>query len=96
MTATYESDIEPAKRTQALFIKYPSPMKAQLAVDHFHDAYLPEQAKPPENNKTSIFNIEDGWLGYQLNGKCLTIVFEAPDRKAAQIIMESVSCNAIK
>ena len=96
VTAPYESHIKPAMRTQVLFIKYPSPIKAQLAVNHFHDAYLSEQAKPPENNKTSIFNIEDGWLGYQLNGKCLTIVFEAPDRKTAQKIMEAVSCNAIK
>jgi hypothetical protein len=96
VTAPYESNIKPAMRAQALFIKYLSPMKAQLAVEHFHDAYLSEQAKPPENNKTSIFNIEDGWLGYQLNGKCLTIVFEAPDRKAAQKIVETVSCNAIK
>jgi uncharacterized protein DUF6599 len=96
VTAPYESDIKPAMRTQALFIKYSSPMKAQLAVDHFHETYLSEQTKPSENNKTSIFNIEDGWLGYQLNGKCLTIVFEAPDRKAAIKLMEAVSSNAIE
>jgi len=96
VTAPYESNIKPTMRTQVLFIKYPSPMKAQQAVDHFHDAYLSEQAKPPENNKTSIFNIEDGWLGYRLNGKFLTIVFEAPDRKAAHKIMEAVLYNAIE
>ncbi|MCP4368767.1 MAG: hypothetical protein GY797_11745 [Deltaproteobacteria bacterium] len=96
VTAQYENDIKPVIRTQALFIKYPSPIKAQQALEHFHDAYLSEQAKPSENSKTSIFNIKDGWLGYQLNGKCLTIVFGAPDRKAAKIIMEAVSCNTIK
>ena len=96
VTAPYEGDIKPATRIQTLLIKYPSPIKAQQAADHFHDAYLSEQAKSAENNRTSIFNIEDGWLGYQLNGKCLTIVFEAPDRNIAQKIMEAVSCNAIK
>jgi len=96
VTAPYENDIKTAIRTQALFIKYSSPIKAQQALDHFHDAYLSEQSKHPEKNKTSIFNIEDGWLGYQLNGKCLTIVFGAPDHKAAKKIIETVSCNSIE
>ncbi len=96
VTAPYENDIKPTMRTQALVIKYPSPMKAQQAENRFHDAYLPEQAKPSGNNKTSIFNIEDGWLGYRLNGNCLTIVFGAPDHKAAKRIMEAVTCNMIK
>jgi hypothetical protein len=96
VTAPYESVIKPGTRTQVLLIKYPSPMKALKSLDHFHDAYLSEQAKPPKNNKASIFKIEDGWLGYQINKKCLTIVFEAPDRKAAQKILEAVSGNEIK
>ncbi len=94
VTASYESAPKPAGRIQTLIIKYSSIVKAQQAVNHFHDAYLSEQTTPSENNKIFIFNIEDGWLGYQLNGKCLTIVFEAPDRKIAREIVETVSCNA--
>ena len=96
VTAPYETDTKPVMRAQALVIKYDSPVKAQKALDHFHDAYLTEQTKPDDNTKTSIFNIEDGWLGYQLNGKSLSIVFGAPDRKAAEKIIEAVSCNKIK
>ena len=95
VTAPYENSPKPAKKIQTLIIKYPSPINAKKAVNHFHDAYLSEHAKPSEHGRIFIVNIEDGWLGYQLSEKCLTIVFEAPDRKTAREIVETVSCNAI-
>lgn len=99
VTAPYEriTDSENSKRAQVLCVKYSTPEQAQQALEHFHDAYLPEHPKGFETDvtvtHTDVFNIEDGWLGYTLNGSCLTLVFECPKRESAQMIMEHISCN---
>lgn len=92
VTAPYEHLTDPSIRLQVLFVKYVAPEQARLSLDQFHDAYLPEHPKTYEPGvtakHTNVFNIEDGWVGYRLDGNCLAIVFEAPDRESAAMIME--------
>jgi hypothetical protein len=101
VTAAYEniSDAGSAKSVQLLFVKYVTPKKAQKALDDFHNAYLHEHQKGIDpgviEKYTNFFKIEDGWLGYTLNGAYLGFVFECPDRESAQMIINHISGNAV-
>ncbi len=101
LTAPYEniSNAGSAKSVQLLFIKYASAKKAKKALDQFHSAYLHEHqhGRDPRviENQMNFFNIEDGWLGYSLNGTYLSVVFECPDRASAQTIINHISRNAV-
>jgi len=85
------------KRSQLLFMAYPSPAKAGLALDHFHDTYLPEYRKDRSANSKmtnlGYFEIEDGWIGYRLDGRYLAVVFGCPDRESAKMFMAHISLN---
>ena len=90
------SNTADTKRSQFLLVKYEKPQRAQKALNHFHDAYLPEYKKDIMVDSTSkspyAFKLEDGWLAYQLIGKYIAIVFESPDQESAkQIIQENKS-----
>jgi len=95
VTAPYEhiSSSGDLKRCQFLLVKYANHERAEKALDHFHKAYLPEHKKelPADsgNSGPSVFKLEDGWLGYELVGKCVSIVFECHDRKSAGTIIEN-------
>jgi hypothetical protein len=101
VTAAYEniSDDGTSKSVQILIVKYATPKKAQKALNDFHNAYLREHQKgvgPGVSEKTTnFFKIEDGWLGYTLNGVYLGFVFECPDRESAQMIINHISRNAV-
>ena len=99
VTAPYEHVTDPSIRLQVLFVKYVAPEQAYQGLDQFHSAYLPEHPKTFTTGGTAkhanVFNIEDGWVGYTLDGKCLSIVFEAPDQESAVMIMEHISYHAI-
>jgi hypothetical protein len=88
-----------SKSVQLLFVKYASPKKAQKALDDFCNAYLHEHQKGIDpratENHTNFFDIEDGWLGYALNGAYLGVVFECPNRESAQMILNLISRNAL-
>lgn len=102
VTAPYESiaDTKAVKRVQFLFIEYPRPAQARQALDHFHNAYLSEYKKGfgagGIMKHSNYFNIEDGWLGYRLDGKYLAVVFGCPSRESARMFMEHISLNALK
>ena len=95
VTAPYEriSSSGDRKRSQFLLMKYENHERARKALDHFHDAYLPEHKKEftsdSDNNGSSLFKLEDGWLGYELIGKYVAIIFECPDQKSARTIIEN-------
>lgn len=96
VTAPYENVTETSRRIQFLFVKYATPGQAQQTLAHFHDAYLPEHPKGFDaggvtTKHANVFNIEDGWLGYTLDGTCLAVVFECPDRETAQLIIEQIN-----
>ena len=92
--ATYEhiSNSGDKKRSQFLLVQYENHERARKAHNHFHDAYLPEYKKEiradSAANSPSLFKLEDGWLAYKLLGKYIAIVFECPDRKSAEAIMQ--------
>jgi len=98
VTAPYTKTSETGhdKRIQFLLVKYENPERARNALDHFHDAFLPEHKKDikPDSaaKNPSVFEVEEGWLGYQLKGKFLAIVFDCPNQESAQnIIHQNVS-----
>ncbi|PQP35181.1 hypothetical protein C6A37_03865 [Desulfobacteraceae bacterium SEEP-SAG9] len=97
VTAPYEntSNAGIPKRIQVLFVKYATPERARMALNNFHNAYLPEHKKGFNpgltHNHTNAFNIEDGWLGYSLDGPCLAIVFECPSRESVYKILKHIS-----
>ena len=66
----------------------------------FKDAYLPEHQKDFDASSMTecpnFFKIEDGWLGYKLNGPFIALVFECPDQKSAQNILKQIQINLIK
>ena len=100
VTAIYEKTSKTGvSRVQVLLIKYTGPAQAGKALNDFHTAYLHEHQKafnPGVTHKhMNIFNIEDGWLGYSLDGVRLAIVFECPNRESAQEILEHLSSSHV-
>jgi hypothetical protein len=101
VSAPYEKTLKDgaSKRVQVLFVKYGSLGHARKGLDDFHSAYLDEHPKGFDpgitNKQMNFFNIEDGWLGYSLDGAYLSVVFECPDRKTAELIIKHISSGAI-
>jgi len=102
VTAPYEKARETGdiKRIQFLLVKYENPERARNALDHFHDAFLPEHKKDNKPDSAvkspSVFEVEEGWLGYQLKGRYLAIVFDCPDQESAQNIIHQNASNLAK
>lgn len=102
VTAPYEKAREAidTKRIQFLLVKYENPNQARNALGHFHDVFLPEHKKDIKPDSTvenpSVFEVEEGWLGYQLKGKYLAIVFDCPDHESAQNIIHINLSNLSK
>ena len=96
VTAPYEnrSHDGATKRVQVLFVKYALPDRAGKALADFRKAYLPEHQEGLDRSVTAgqrdFFKIEDGWLGYALDGAGLAIVFECPNRESAQLIIKHI------
>lgn len=96
---TYEK--EPSNRelpsARLLVIKYPDNEQAVTALEDFIKAYLPDQKREikldiNQENK-DFFQIEDGWMGYRLLNQYLALVFECPDQRSAQEIMNQAVLN---
>ncbi len=88
------------KRSQFLLVQYENHERARKALNHFHDAYLPEYKKEitadSAANSPSLFKLEDGWLAYKLVGKYIAIVFECPDQESARVIIQENESNLLK
>jgi len=87
---------EDPKRSQFLLVQYENPERARQALNHFHDAYLPELKKEITADSASLFKLEDGWLAYRLLGKYIAIVFECPDPESARAILQKNESNLLK
>ena len=94
-----KSDTAASKRIQVLIVKYAEPEHALKALDHFYKAYLTEYQKEfnqgSTDNPMNTYKIEDGWVGYSLDGALLSIVFECPNRESAQMFMKQISHHPI-
>jgi hypothetical protein len=101
VTVPYEktSATEVTKRIQALVVRYASADRAREALLSFHSAYLHDLARAfnpgVSHGGGEFFNIEDGWLGYRRDGRCVAIVFECTDRQSAQLILKHIAYDAI-
>ena len=88
------------KRSQFLLVQYENTERARQALNHFHDAYLPDHKKEKTAetvaNSPSLFKLEDGWLAYKLIGKYIAIVFESPDPESARAIIQKNESNLLK
>jgi len=84
------------KSSQFLLVRYENPERARQALNHFHDAYLPELKKEITADNPSLFKLEDGWLAYKLIGKHIAIVFESPDPESARAILQKNESNLLK
>ncbi|MDM8543243.1 hypothetical protein QUF90_19380 [Desulfococcaceae bacterium HSG9] len=84
-------------RSQFLLVKYENRARAFKALNHFHDAYLPDHKKEIIEDSSaknlSLFKIEDGWTGYKLIDNYAVIVFKCPDRKSARTIINKNEVN---
>ena len=100
--ATYEhiSNSGDKERSQFLLVQYENLERARKALNHFHDAYLPEYKKKITADSAiinpSFFKLEDGWLAYKLLGKYIAIVFECPDKESAGVIIQKNESNVSK
>jgi hypothetical protein len=100
--APYEhiSNAGDPKRSQFLLVQYENLDRARKALNHFHDAYLPEYKKnitaDSAAKSSSLFKLEDGWLAYKLLGKYIFIVFECPDQESAGAIIQKNESNLLK
>lgn len=96
VTAPYErtSPSGEKERVQFLLVKYPGSEEVHSALAHFHRVYLPEvpfKAKPETSKKiVNTLAVEDGWLGYKLQGNTLAFIFECPDQKTARAVINQI------
>jgi len=94
--APYESskNTETRKRVYVLYLKYTTQETAKNALFSFTKNYLPEHQKDNDaglrNKPSNCFNIEDGWIGYQLNNDSLVLVFDSPDKASTQAILKHI------
>lgn len=83
------------QRIHCLRINYAGVDRTTAALRSFHEVYLPEAAPPAPPGRDGrirgIFPLEDGWLGYELAGRILTLVFEGPDRKTVRAFLQGLS-----
>jgi len=102
VTASYENMLKAgaSKPVQVLFVKYATLERARKALDNFHDVYLHDYPKgfdpSTANTHTNVFKIEDGWVGYTLEGTCLAIVFECPNKESAHMMTKQLSYHAVR
>ncbi len=100
--ATYEhiSGSGDLKRSQFLLVQYENPERARRALNHFHDAYLPDHKKEMSADTGAVspdpFKLEDGWLAYKLLEIYIAIVFECPDPESARAILQQNESKLLK
>ena len=87
------------KRCQFLLVKYENHKLARKAIQHFHNVYLPDHKKEFRQKSASknpdLFKLEDGWLAYKQINNYLALIFECPDRKSAEQIIQKTEANII-
>jgi hypothetical protein len=91
--ASYRSEKDSKKRTgvRLLLIRYPGEKEAVAALRRFRREYLEEKGRDRKREMTArsgTIEIEDGWTGYRLAGKNLTLVFEAPDAATVEVFLK--------
>jgi hypothetical protein len=88
VTTSYSlSDDKGRRSARLLLIRYRDAQSAQGAIVHFEKVYLPEKHLTPATSPNQVarfWPIEDGWLGYVGQGRCVAMVFECSSRESAE------------
>jgi hypothetical protein len=78
-----------------LLAGYPDPESSWNALLSFLKVYLPEHEPPGpaarRESVLSIYEVEDGWMGYARTGRILALVFQCPDRNTGAAFLETVT-----
>lgn len=96
VTAPYEKESPSGGKTRIrlILVRYPDPKQAAKALMHFHRAYLTEHPFEGESasseERIKVFPVEDGWLGYKLKDRTLTLIFECPDQETVRAIIDPI------
>ncbi len=75
----------PKARATVVTVRYPSAADAKRALARFRQGYLGDDTGP------GVRRIEDGWAGSRLAGRGAALVFEAPDRAAAEALLAAAA-----
>ncbi|MBN1270766.1 MAG: hypothetical protein JXB26_00715 [Candidatus Aminicenantes bacterium] len=91
----YKKNKDGARQSpKLLVIKYPEAEQAAVSLKDFIKTYLPDQGREmkqdPNKEIQQFFQIEDGWMGFKLFDRTLSLVFECPDSNSAQEILSQV------
>ncbi len=88
------------RRCQLLLVKYQNHENALKALQHFHEAYLPEQKKDFPADSTaggpSTYELEDSWLAYKILNDYIAFVFDSPDEESARVIIRNIETNLVE
>jgi len=98
VTATYESTSEynQSKPIRMILINYGNAGKAINALFHFYEAFLSELKIKIKLQGSSYINynlIEDGWLACKLENNFLVLLFNVPNKKLAEQIINHIQFN---
>jgi hypothetical protein len=94
-TALYQRQDPPGRaRLRLLLVIYPDRDRANNAVIHFQQGYLPELPPAKVQNISegtrNIVAVEDGWLAYRVRNRSLIFVFECPDQETAGALIDRI------
>lgn len=97
-TTSYESKLnEGKKRIRLIYVKYETEDEAHKGLSLFLESYIPEKKLKIEADDSdlirSTIKLEDGWMGYGLNGSSLTLIFESPERELVDIFLTKTESN---
>ena len=97
-TTSYESEQHAGtKRIRLIYIKYETAEEACKGLSLFLESYIPEKKINSEADDSDSFRntikLEDGWMGYGLNGSSLTLVFESPEKELVDILLTQTISN---
>lgn len=97
-TTSYESKLyDGTKRIRLIYVKYETADEARKGLSLFLESYVPEKKlKISMDDIETIrctIQLEDGWMGYALNGSSLTLVFETPEKELVDIIFTKAGSN---
>jgi hypothetical protein len=96
ISAVYEKAGQTGKpqRVQFLFVNYADQGEAGRALQGFLEAYLPEYkgdlAGISGQKISNTYKIEDGWMGYDLRGRGIAMVFECPERNTVGKLLDGI------
>ncbi len=90
-------DSNTKKKIQFLLIQYPDKATSYKALEQFHKTYLTEfsisYGKDGELVQSNSYKIEDGVVGYKIDGSYLIILFELSDQQLAKSMLKQIDLN---